>query len=82
MSQAYAQLCLDDQSKQYTVINTHRRLFQYNRLSFGISSAPGNFQCAMEELLHGIKGVSIYLDDILVKGSTKEEHDKTKTSTL
>ena len=31
----------------------------------------------MEELLHGIEGVSVYLDDILVKGSTREEHDKT-----
>ena len=77
MSQAYAQLCLDDVSKQYTVINTHRGLFQYNRLSFGISSAPGIFQRAMEELLHDIENVSVYLDDILVKGSTREEHDKT-----
>ena len=77
MSQAYAQLCLDDQSKQFTVINTHRGLFQYNRLSFGISSAPGIFQRAMEELLHGIEGVRVYLDDILIKGSTREEHDKT-----
>ena len=34
MNQAYAQLCLDDKFKQYTVINTHRGLFQYNRLSF------------------------------------------------
>ena len=31
MSQAYAQLCLDEESKQYTVINTHRGLFKYNR---------------------------------------------------
>ena len=27
MSQAYAQLCLDDTSKKYTVVNTHRGLF-------------------------------------------------------
>ena len=40
MSQAYAQLCLDEKFKQYTVINTQRGLFQYNRLSFGVSSAP------------------------------------------
>ena len=77
MSQAYAQLCLDDQSKQFTAINIHRGLFQYNCLSLGISSAPGIFQRAMEELLHGIEGVSVYLDDILIKGSTREEHDKT-----
>ena len=36
MSQVYAQLCLDDQSKQFTVINTHRGLFQYNRLSVSL----------------------------------------------
>ena len=76
MSQAYAQLCLDEPSKKYTVINTHRGLFQYNRLSFGISSAPGIFQRAMEELLRDIPGVFCYLDDILVTGSSKEEHDK------
>ena len=43
MSQAYQQLELDDQSKSYAVINTHRGLFRYNRLPFGISSAPGIF---------------------------------------
>ena len=34
LQQAYLQLVLEDSSKQYTVINTHRRLFQYNRLPF------------------------------------------------
>ena len=66
MSQAYAQLCLDEESKMYTVINTHRGLFKYNRLSFGISSAPGIFQRAMENLLKDIPGVFCYLDDILI----------------
>ena len=76
MSQAYAQLCLDDQSKKYTVINTHRGLFQYNRLSFGISSAPGIFQRAMEELLRDMPGVFCYLDDILISASSIEEHGR------
>ena len=74
MSQAYAQLCLDEDSKKYTVINTHRGLFQYNRLSFGISAAPGIFQRAMEELLKDIPGVLCYLDDILITGATEAEH--------
>ena len=60
MSQAYNQLCLDDDSKRYTVINTHRGLFAYNRLLFGISSAPGIFQRAMEQLLRGIPGVLLF----------------------
>ena len=40
MSQAYQQLLLDEDSKKCVVINTHRDLFRYNRLPFGISSAP------------------------------------------
>ena len=65
LSQAYQQLELDEQSKQYTVINTHRGLFRYNRLPFGISLAPGIFQRAIESLLSGIPKVINYLDDIL-----------------
>ncbi len=51
-------------SKQYVVINTHRGLFRYNWLPFGVSSAPGIFQRAMESLLQGIPNIAIYLDDI------------------
>ena len=48
LSQAYQQLRLDDESMKYVVINTHKGLFQYTRLPFGISSAPGIFQRVME----------------------------------
>ena len=44
LSQAYNQLPLDDVSRQYTTINTSRGLFQYTRLSFGVSAAPSIFQ--------------------------------------
>ena len=75
LSQAYAQLQLDDDSKELTVINTHRGLFRYNRLCFGVSCAPGIFQRVMEQLLRDIPGVLCYLDDILVTGSNIGEHD-------
>ena len=74
LSQAYQQLELDEQSKQYTVINTHRGLFCYNRPPFGISLAPGIFQRAIESLLSGIPKVINYLEDILVTGTTEEDH--------
>ena len=76
LSQAYQQLPLDEESKKYVVINTHRGLFQYTRLPFGISSAPGIFQRVIESLLQGIDGVVVYLDDILITGSTEEGHLK------
>ena len=76
LSQAYAQLQLDEESKPYTVINTHRGLFAYNRLSYGITSAPGIFQRAMEGLLKGLPGVFCYLDDVLISASDENQHSK------
>ena len=64
MSQAYLQVLVDDQSKEMLTINTHKGIFVYNRLPFGVSSAPGIFQRTMESLLQGIPHVLAYLDDI------------------
>ena len=74
MAQAYQQLVLDEESREYVVINTHRGPYRYNRLPFGLSSAPGIFQRVMESVLRGIPGVVVYLDDILITAPTDEEH--------
>ena len=44
LSQAYQQLKLDAESRKYVVVNTHKGLFCYTHLPYGISSAPGIFQ--------------------------------------
>ena len=74
LSQAYQQLLLDDNSKKYVVVNTHKGLFQYTSLQFGISLAPGIFQRVIESILQGVSGVIVYLDDILISSSTQEQH--------
>ena len=57
--------------------HTHKGLYEYNRLPFGVSSAPAIFQRTMENLLQGLEHVAVYIDDILITGCTEEEHFKT-----
>ena len=74
LSNAYLQMPLARESKPLTTINTHLGLFQYNRLCFGIASAPAMFQRVIDNLLKGIKHVCGYLDDILITGASQGEH--------
>ncbi|XP_028656990.1 uncharacterized protein K02A2.6-like [Erpetoichthys calabaricus] len=74
LSQAYLQMELEESSKKYLTINTHKGLFRYNRLVFGVSSAPAMWQRAMDQVLQGIPGTQCYLDDIIVTGTDNSAH--------
>ena len=74
LSNAYLQLPVDDESKELLTISTHRGLYRYNRLPFGVASAPAIFQRSMESLLRGIPGVCGFFDDILVSGPSERDH--------
>ena len=63
-----------EESRKYLFVNTHCGLFLYNRMPFGVSSAPGIFQLIMENLLKEIPGVVVYVDDILISGKSESEH--------
>ena len=74
LSHAYNQLILDEESRKFLTINTHRGLYRYTRLPFGVASAPAVFQKIMDQILQGLDGVICYLDDILVSGKSENEH--------
>ncbi|XP_032888189.1 uncharacterized protein K02A2.6-like [Amblyraja radiata] len=74
LAQAYLQMEVEEDSRHYLTINTHKGLYRYNRLVFGVASAPAMWQRAMEQVLQGIPGTQCYLDDILITGRTVEEH--------
>lgn len=74
LAHAYQQVLLSDESKMLTTISTHKGLFCYNRLPFGVSIGPSAFQKIMEIVLQGIPGVICFQDDILVTGRNMKEH--------
>ncbi|KAK9513152.1 hypothetical protein VZT92_026713 [Zoarces viviparus] len=58
-----------------TTFNTIYGRYWFNRLPFGIISAQDEFQRRVDEAYEGLQGVAAIVDDILVYGRTKEEHD-------
>ena len=73
LSQAYAQLPLSEASQKYCVIATHRGLYAFQRLPFGVASAPTIWQKTMDEILQGISGMVCFYDD--VAGANQTEHE-------
>ena len=69
------QIPLSQKSCLLTTFITPFGHFCFNKLPFGISSAPEHFQKRMSNILKGISGVVCQMDDVLVFGSTREEHD-------
>ena len=76
LSDAYWQVPLDEESQKLTTINTHKGLFMYTRLCFGIASSPGVFPRIIYQLVQGIPRTVAYLDDIQISKHTMEEHHK------
>ena len=70
------QIPLDPTSSLLTTFITPFGRYCFHRLPFGISSAPEHFQRRMSEALSGLTGVVCMMDDVLIHGTTREEHDE------
>ena len=69
------QVPLAEKSRLFTTFITPFGRYCYNKLPFGISSAPEHFQQRMHSLLEGLQGVLCIMDDILIFGTTRQEHN-------
>ena len=49
--------------------------YHFNKLPFGISSAPEHFQKQMSRILDGLGGVRCMMYDVLVFGQDQAEHN-------
>ena len=69
------QLPLDEESKLLTTFITPQGRFAFNRIPFGISSAPEIFTRTISVILQGLDGDICHMDDILVFASNEAELD-------
>ena len=58
-----------------TTFFTHRGLYRYNRLMFGLSSVPEKYQKVISDVLKSFDGVANIADNIIVFGTNASEHN-------
>lgn len=76
LKNAFFHIVLDERCRHLTNFFSGDALYRCRRLPFGLCNAPDIFQEVMQSIiLVGCEGTVNYLDDVLVFGATKEEHD-------
>ena len=75
-SSGYWHIRLDEQSSKLTTFNTPYGRFRFLRLPFGLKSAGEVFHKKVAMVFENIEGVVTSMDDILICGKTREEHDR------
>lgn len=77
LASGFHQIGLDEGSRHKTAFSTPQGHYQFRRMPFGLKNAPATFQRMMDQALRGLigKGTFVYLDDIIVFGTTLEEHN-------
>ena len=78
----YHQLEPCPESRQITTFVTHKGLYSYKRILFGVSSASEQYQHEISTALAGIEGVDNISDDIIVHGPDQTTHDQRLHKTM
>ena len=70
------QIQVDPETRHKTAFCAGDRLYEYNRLPFGLRNAPSHFSRLMAAILANLinSAVLVYLDDLIILGSTPHEY--------
>ena len=71
----YWQMKLSTKASFMTTFNTPFGRYRFLRMPFGLVSAQDEFQRKMDEVFEGVPGIVALIDDLLISGATREEHD-------
>lgn len=74
----FTQLEFEEDQIEKTAFRTHRGLFQFRRMPFGLKNGPSIFQRVMQGILAPYLWIFclVYIDDIVVYSRTYEDHIK------
>ena len=67
-------LAPEDQAKTSFCPGPGMGLYQFHRMPFGLTGAPGSFQRLMDSILRGLPFATTYIDDVLIFSPTLEQH--------
>ena len=56
---------MEEEDKDLTTFVTHRGLYHFKVMPFGLVNAPATFSRIMRKLLDGLRDLHNYLDDVL-----------------
>lgn len=75
LKDGFYQIKLDENASKLCTFSTPFGCYKFNRFPFGLKMGPELCQKYNTEHFGHVKGTAIYLDDLLVTGKTKAEHD-------
>ncbi|GJP38824.1 hypothetical protein CLOM_g23232 [Closterium sp. NIES-68] len=75
---SYHQIRVNEADCYKTAFGTRYGSYEYTVMPFGLTNAPSTFQLTMNEVFRPLldKCVIVYLDDILIYSTTREQHLK------
>ena len=78
LKDAYHQVRLNPKDYSITAFEANGTLYEFKRLPFGITNAVPIFQRVMNDFIkqYELLNTYAYLDDIIIAGSSREEHNK------
>ena len=78
----FFQIELEEESAKLCTFSTPFGRFYFNRLPMGLTSSPEVFHRTVSQIIEGLEGARNFIDDIIVWGTTLQEHNSRLESVL
>ena len=76
LASGYWQVPLREEDMEKTTFSVGADHYEFTVMPFGLTNAPATFQRMMGNLLKGIKGCLVFIDDIIIFSDTWEQHQR------